>query len=82
MSDYNDIAETLEEIGECIGNMINTIGEIIGDCIEVLTELLNEIDLSYPKTKYKPVKSLIKPYKEPYLRVRYRARSKLRGRKQ
>ena len=82
MSDYSDIADTLEEIGECIGNMINTICEIIGDCIEVINKLLNEKDISYPKTKYKPVKSLIKPYKEPFIRVRYRARSKLRGRKQ
>ena len=89
MSDYSDIAETLEGISEClealgeyIGNMINTIGETTGDCIEVITKLLNEKDLSYPKTKYKPVKSLLKHYKEPFIRVRYHARSKLRGRKQ
>lgn len=53
------------------------LGEIIGEFVEQIKEILDELKVETNKPKYKFVKSLIKPYKQPFIKVRYRARANL-----
>jgi hypothetical protein len=80
MDDIIDF-EAIEELADELRDYFKTLGEIIRDTIEKLGEILNDITEKYgeisKKPKYKPVKSLIKPYKQPLIKVRYRARANL-----
>ena len=72
--------EAIEKLAEIIRDTIERLGESIRDTIEKLGEILSDIAEKYElykKPKFKPVKSLIKPYKQPFIKVRYRARANL-----
>lgn len=84
--DYEDVIEgyisdKMDELGELFRRLGEVIGKFINDNINEIIERLKEaIDKSLQygdKPKYKPVKSLIKPYKQPFIKVRYRARANL-----
>ena len=80
--DYEAIIdfEAIEKLGENIRDAIERLGENIRDMIEKLGEILSNIAEKYElykKPKFKPVKSLIKPYKQPFIKVKYRARANL-----
>ncbi len=81
MDDIIDIDyEAIEKLAEELGDYFKRLGEIIRDTIEKLGEILSDIAEKYElykKPKFKPVKSLIKPYKQPFIKVRYRARANL-----
>lgn len=84
MESYNDlnyeeleeacctIGEALEKITEAIWEFAEAVGKIIGEAIEIIKELY--IDNSKPK--YSFVKKLEKKYKQPFIKIRYRARSR------
>ena len=84
MESYNDldyevieeaccaIGEALEKITEAIWEFAEAVGKIIGEAIEIIKDLY--IDKCKPK--YSFVKKLEKKYKQPFLKIRYRARSK------
>jgi hypothetical protein len=80
MDDIIDF-EAIEELADELRDYFKTLGEIIRDTIEKLGEILSDIAEKYgeisKKPKFKPVKSLIKPYKQPFIKVRYRARANL-----
>lgn len=61
--------------------MVNNMAETLAEALERVIEMLNSftVEKIKPRPKYKPVKSLIKPYKQPYIKVRQRSRSNLRG---
>ncbi len=80
--DYKTIDfEAIEELEDELRDKFKTLGEIIRDTIEKLGEILKDITEKYgeisKKPKFKPVKSLIKPYRQPFIKVRYRARANL-----
>lgn len=79
--DYETIEKLADELGELFRRLGEAIGKFINDNINEIIERLKEaIDKSLQygdKLKYKPVKSLIKPYKQPFIKVRYRARANL-----
>lgn len=64
------ISEVMQKVGEAISEAAEIIGELIREVVEIMRK-------AKPRPKYKPVKSLIKPYKEPYIKIRYRARANL-----
>ncbi len=64
------VSEGIQKLGEVISEIAERIGEIIDEFAETMRK-------AKPRPKYKLVKSLIKPYKEPYLKIRYRARANL-----
>ena len=71
------IADSVDLVSEGIqklGEVISEIAERIGEIIDEFAETMRKAKL---RQKYKPVKSLIKPYKEPYIKIRYRARANL-----
>lgn len=72
--------EAIEKLAETIKEFANRLGKIIGELAEKIGEILgewaNNMD-KLEKPKFKPVKSLIKPYKQPFIKVRYRARANL-----
>jgi len=84
MESYNDlnyeeleqacctIGEALEKFTETIREFAEAVGKVIGEAIEIIKDLY--IDNSKPK--YSFVKKLEKKYKQPILKIRYRARSK------
>lgn len=84
MESYNDldyevieeacytIGYALEKITEAIWEFAEAVGKAIGEAIEIIKDLY--IDNSKPK--YSFVKKLGKKYKQPFLKIRYRARSK------
>lgn len=75
--DYEAIEKLADELRDCF----KKLGEIIRDTIEKLGGILSDIAEKYggisKKPKFKPVKSLIKPYKQPFIKVKYRARANL-----
>ena len=79
--DYETIEKLADELDELFRRLGEAIGKFINDNInEIIERLKEEIDKSLQygdKPKYKPVKSLIKPYKQPFIKVRYRARANL-----
>lgn len=62
------ITEGFQKVAEEINKFAEKVGEVIAEVIEILKK-------SKPRPKYKPVKSLIKPYKEPFIKIRYKARA-------
>lgn len=75
--DYEAIKRLADELGELFRRLGEVIGKFINEIIERLKEGIDK-SLQYgDKPKYKPVKSLIKPYKQPFIKVRYRARANL-----
>lgn len=69
--------EAIERLADELRDYFKTLGEIIRDTIEKLGEILKKYGKISKKPKFKPVKSLIKPYKQPFIKVRYRARANL-----
>ena len=69
--------EAIEKLAESIKEFAYRLGEIIGELAEKVGEILGEYIKNQNKPKYKPVKSLIKLYKPPFIKVRYRARANL-----
>lgn len=72
--------EAIEKLADELRDYFRKLGEILGEIAEKLGEILgewaNNMD-KLEKPKFKPVKSLIKPYKQPFIKVRYRARANL-----
>lgn len=67
--------EAIENLGELfrkVGEAIAEILERVKEAIEILQE-----EAKPNNTKYKLVKSLIRPYKQPFIKVRHRARANL-----
>ena len=76
-----DLERDFEGLGEALANMVNNIAETLAKALERVIEMLNTytVEKIKPRPKYKPVKSLVKPYNPPFIKVRYRARANLRG---
>lgn len=68
--------EAIEKLMDESRDYFRKLGEIVKKLGETLGEWANNMD-KLEKPKYKPVKSLIKPYKQPFIKVRYRARANL-----
>lgn len=75
--DYDSLNKAIEDITDVIKRLANALGEILCEVAEKVGEILGEYIKKANKPKYKLVKSLIKPYKQPFLKVRYRARANL-----
>ena len=72
--------EAIEKLADDLREYFIKLGEIIKEVAEKLGEIIGEFNKSLDKSnkpKYKHVKSLIKPYKQPFIKVRYRARANL-----
>lgn len=81
MDDYENFKILIEAIGgeikdsiyqliSCIADMTERLREFVQKTIKTLKKVLNN-------PKYKFIKNLYKPYKQPFIKVRYRARSNL-----
>ena len=72
--------EAIEKLADELRDYFRKLGEILGEIVEKLGEILgewaNNMD-KLEKPKYKPVKSLIKPYKQPFIKVKARARANI-----
>lgn len=72
IEDIKEIAkEIIKNICERLRDFFEYIGEIIGDLVEKLKDDFYKIP---KKPKYKLVKSLVKPYRQPYIKITARAR--------
>lgn len=65
--------ETFYNLRNAINELARRIGEIMGDLAEVIGRILN----GNIKNEYKFVKKLIKPYKQPLIKIKAKARSNL-----
>lgn len=74
--DHEAIEKLADELRVCFRKLGEMLGEIAEKLGEILGEWANNMD-KLEKPKYKPVKSLIKPYKQPFIKTRYRARANL-----
>ena len=73
----NDTIEAIAKLADNLKELFNVLGEIIGDFVEKIWEILDAIEKPLNKPKYAFIKSNIKPYKEPYIKVKYRARANI-----
>ena len=73
----NDTLEAIKELADNLKEYFNKLGEFIGDLVEKVREILDAIKKPLNKPKYAFIKSNIKPYKEPFIKVKYRARANL-----
>lgn len=64
----DELSDVFRQIGEYLVEVVEKIGECLGEAIKIYKQ---------NKTKYKPVKSLIKPYKQPFIKIKAKARSNL-----
>ncbi len=64
---------TFYDLRNAINELARRIGEIIGDLAEIIGRILN----GNIKNEYKFVKELIKPYKQPFIKIKAKARSNL-----
>ena len=65
-----ELARGFRMLGEALAEAAEKIGELIDEVVEMLRK-------AKPRPKYKPVKSLVKPYKAPFIKIRYNARSNI-----
>lgn len=65
--------ETFYNLRNAINELVRRIGEIIGDLAEKIRKILSE----NTKSNYKFVKKLIKPYKQPFIKIKAKARANL-----
>ena len=77
--DYEAIIdfEAIEKLADSLKEFFYKLGEFIGDLVEKVREIIDAIEKPLNKPKYAFIKSNIKPYKEPYIKVRYRARANI-----
>lgn len=64
---------TFYDLRNAINELARRIGEIIGDLAEIIGRILN----GNIKNEYKFVKKLIKPYKQPFIKIKAKARANL-----
>ena len=64
---------TFYDLRNAINELARRIGEIMGDLAEVIGRILN----GNIKNEYKFVKKLIKPYEQPIIKIKAKARSNL-----
>ncbi len=69
----NSIVELSKNLNEIINNLAEALGEIFRELIKSLEEYKER----QTKPRYKPVLSLVKPYNQPHLKVRARARTNI-----
>ena len=77
------LKESIEAMGydfkefiERTKKLAKKIGEILAEVVEKIREILQ--DLKYQnKPKYKFVKSLVKPYRQPFIKIKARSRANL-----
>ena len=77
MSDFINY-EDIEELADKIKEIFYKLGETLCEVVEKIREILDDLKVETNKPKYKLVKSLVKPYKPPFIKVRYRARANLK----
>lgn len=65
--------EAFYNLRNAINELVRRIGEIIGDLAEIIGKKLS----GNIKNNYKFVKSLIKPYKQPFIKIKAKARANL-----
>ena len=75
--DNEQLNKGLEEFRRSVRQACEALGELIREVAEKIGEILEECKKSQNKVKYKPVKSLIKPYKQPFIKIKARARANL-----
>ena len=73
----DDLIESINTLAQDLDKVIRLLFDSISDFCEKIREILSEIEKAPNKPKYAFIKSNIKPYKEPYIKVRYRARANL-----
>lgn len=66
-----EIVKAKEMLIDMIKKMCDEIADVIKNAIEIISKEL-KID---EKPKFRFVKSLIKPYKQPFIKIRHRART-------
>ena len=77
MDDIIKQIETIEKIVDNYRKIFKQLGEIIGELVEKIGEILRDQIKIQDKPKYNIVKSLIKPYKQPFIKIKAKARSNL-----
>lgn len=75
--DYSNTIKAIENIADNFREFFKQLGEIIGELAEKIGGILRDHIESQDKPKYKLVKSLIKPYKQPFIKIKAKARSNL-----
>lgn len=75
--DNSNLIKAIENIKDNLREYIKQLGEIIGELAKKIVEISRDHIESQDKPKYKLVKSLIKPYKQPIIKIKAKARSNL-----
>lgn len=88
--DYENLSESVAALCESINEFIRTLGVVVRELLKKIGEMLEKIrcdilkaewdaETTKPenKPKYKFIKSLIKPYKQPFIKIKAKARANL-----
>lgn len=77
--DYDIIdLEAFDKLTKALIDFVRNLGEVIGIIVEEFSKLFEQTELKITiRQKYKPVLSLVKPYKQPYIKIRQIARSNI-----
>lgn len=77
--DYDIIDwDAFDKLTKALTEFARNLGEVIGRIVEEFSKIFEEAEFKIiVRKKYKPVLSLIKPYKQPYFNIEPTARSNI-----
>ena len=75
--DYSKLIKDIEDMSAKFQEFFNDLCNVIREIAEKIGEILRDKLKIQEKPKYKFIKSLIKPYKQPFIKVKAKARSNL-----
>ena len=78
MDDAN-LNKNIELLAECLKEFYNNLCDNLKRLVKEIAKVFEKINKSNKSNKFnfKPVKNLIKPYKQPYKKIKYRARANI-----
>jgi len=74
--DYSKLIKDIEDFANKFQEFFNDICEVIKTIADKIAEIIRD-NIKKEKPKYKLIKSLIKPYKQPIIKIKAKARSNL-----
>ena len=75
--DFSKLIKDIADMSAKFQEFFNDLCEVIREIAEKIGEILRDKLKIQEKPKYKFIKSLIKPYKQPFIKIKAKARSNL-----
>ena len=72
----NQLIKEIKDVNTSLEKIRQDIVKIIRELVEKIKEVIDKV-FNLEKTKYPFIKKIIKPYKQPFIKIKARARANL-----